>query len=80
MGVYTAAKFTFDAKGRTLGRLSHTSKHIELHVSSKGLNQSDGGGALSFAKRGGSDAVSRGSSQVSPYPAFIQPRRGQTVQ
>lgn len=54
-------KFTFDTKGWSLGRLSDTSKHIELHVSSKGLNQPDGGGALSFTKRSGCDAVGRGS-------------------
>lgn len=51
------AKLTFNAKGRPLGRLSDTSKNIELHVSSEGLDQPDGGGALSFAQRGGRDAV-----------------------
>lgn len=76
MGVYKVAKFTFDAKGRSLGRLSDTSKHIELHVSSEGLNQPDGGGALSFTKRGGSDATSRESSPMRPYPGFIQPLTG----
>lgn len=56
------AGLTFDAKGRTLGRLPDAGEHIELHVSSEGLNQANGGGALSFSERGGSDAVSRGSS------------------
>lgn len=52
-------KFTFDTKGWSLGRLSDTSKHIALHVSSKSLNQPDSGGALSFTKRSGCDAVGR---------------------
>lgn len=59
MGVCTVAKLTFDAKGRPLGRLTNAGKHIELHVSSERLNQADGGGALSFSERGGSDAISR---------------------
>lgn len=73
MSVCTVAEFTFDAKGRPLGRLPDAGKHIELHVSSEGLNQADGGGALSFSERGGSDAASRGSaSPVRLYPGLIQ--------
>lgn len=73
MLVCTVAEFTFDAKGRSLGRLPDAGKHIELHVSSEGLDQTDGGGALSFSKRSGSDAVSRGpSSPVRQNPGLIQ--------
>lgn len=52
-------EFTFNAKGGSLRGLSDTSKHIELHVGSQGLHQTDGGGALSFAQRGGRNAADK---------------------
>lgn len=57
MAVCTVAKLTFDAEGRPLGRLADAGEHVELHVSSEGLNQADGGGALPFSERSGSDAA-----------------------
>lgn len=64
---------TFDAKGRPLGRLPDAGKHIELHVSAEGLDQTDGGGALSFSERGGSDAVSRGQSSLMRLNPTLSP-------
>lgn len=59
-------KFTFNAKGGSLRGLSDTSEHIDIHVGSQGLDQADGGGALSFTQRGGGNAADRKSSSAGP--------------
>lgn len=59
-------KLTFNAKRGSLRGLSDTSKHIELHVGSQGLDQADGGGALSFTQRGGCNSADRKSPSAGP--------------
>lgn len=55
---------TFNAKGGSLGRLSNTGEHVELHVGAHGLNQADCGGALTFTQRSGRNTADRMTAQV----------------
>lgn len=56
-------KITFNAEGGTLRRLSDTSKHIELHLGSEGLDQADCGGAFSFTQGGGCNTADKKTKQ-----------------
>lgn len=58
------ATLTFNPKGGSLGRLSNTGEHVELHVGAHGLNQADCGGALTFTQRSGRNTANRMTAQV----------------